>query len=272
MPKELLIILLLALTNSSREGYGQTSPSPSPAATAHAPAWVGERQALRQALKQYPLSDPAMQAKVVRTFQQETKEARVGDIGEDTNLEWWDDELRQICKKIATTYGNKSAWYALMESNYAPDSQEGIWLTRQPHSYALIIDRFRHSKGLPQDDAAIMLAELLEDCRTKSAEIATCRQVETEREHIISTIRQRILDLPDENQGPTIDALAICGSQSDLAFLDQVADRAKAKKVDPQNERAVRIQQDIIWLCRHAQDKIRKRKEAPQPQVGKTSG
>lgn len=214
--------------------------------------------ALREALRRYPLSDPGMQAGVVRLFEREESDPLWAERDEKYDFEQYEQALCDLVKRIALRYKNEAAWHALVYANYNPDSTYGRWLIQQPSAVRLMLGSLESPNPTWQDEASELLAELIGDCE-KKPQIATCAEADPQRKHILSLIRQRIIHLPDDRKGPSIEALGYCGSANDLEFLQHVADQQRARNIDPQNATAYSLRQSILHLIGAAQNRIKQR-------------
>ena len=261
----LILIVLNPLALIADQGYGQARPYPPPQAIFSIATWEGREKALGKALQHYPLSDPALQKTIAQLLYREENDPEWQEMDESDHFRHYEEVLTDLNKKIALMYNNKMAWHALVWVNYAPDSVYADWLIHQPQAVQLILKMFEDPREVPQGNASIMLGILLGECGTKP-EIATCSEVEPQREHILSVIHQRILDSPDQRKGFSIEALGYCGSETDMALLQRLIDQQNAKKVTPEEKTAFTIQKTVIFLCRRAQAKILQREASAKQQ------
>lgn len=81
----------------------------------------------------YPLSDPKIQQTLIQLLERESADPKWEELDElQPHENYYGDVLMGTVQKIATTYHNKAAFYALTHSNYNADSDFGRWLAAQP--------------------------------------------------------------------------------------------------------------------------------------------
>ncbi len=106
-----------------------------------------------------------------------------------------------------------------------------------------------------RNQAIVMLAEALQRCQEPGG--TNCSVVIAKSKQISSLIHKAILTPDEEVAG--IQAFSICGTQEDLALLDEMAARESKKKIDLSNQDALNDQRAGIWLIHNAEKKIKVR-------------
>jgi hypothetical protein len=205
-----------------------------------------------------------MQGAVVQLFNREENDPEWQERDELLDFEQYEERLIDLNKKIALTYNNEAAWHALVYCNYNPDSELGLWMIQQPQAVKLLFNMLEDSNEVKRGNASQLLAQLIQDCEGKP-DGPTCSIVKPRRGRILSEIHQRIEELPDDQISFDLLALGICGTESDVAFLDDVIEQHKAKMVTQKSQEPSSLQSMVVWLCRDSQNKIKQRLASQQP-------
>lgn len=156
----LLALLLLALFPSA----GQVAASPF--TQIQSSNWEDRYDGAKMLVANYPLSDPKIQQTLIKLLDRESANRDFGELDElEPYEDYYGEVLMGTAQKIATTYHNRAALYALTHSNYNADSEFGRWLAIQPEAFPILLAQTRKaSNSWLRDQAEEVLAFAVSFC------------------------------------------------------------------------------------------------------------
>ncbi len=212
-------------------------------------------RAFHQALSRYKLSDPGLQAGIIRLLNRETKDPKWEDLEEEIWYEDYYGQLGDVCQKIATQYHNKDAWHAIVYSNYNEDSPWGLALAGEPEALPYLLELAHDRIAYYAGRGTRLLAEALARCYKPDAQ--NCSVVLAQRQQILALIRERVVSNVEGLDGAAILALGVCGTKDDRAFLE--GRYQKVARETATDERAIQNQQAVLGLLKVSIKKIEER-------------
>lgn len=190
--------------------------------------WEDRYDGTKMLLANYSLSDPAVQRALINLLQRESDDPKWEEDEESlTHEDYYDDLLSGAVQKIATTYHNKAAFFALTHSNYNADSEFGRWLATQPGAFPILLAQTKdHSNPVRNGLAHQVLAFAILFCRTPDQK-QTCGYIDQRYGQLMANFRSMARDPGNENRRVTgTMCLSICGTKEDLAWMRSIAQTA----------------------------------------------
>ncbi len=215
--------------------------------------------ALHNVLAHRDISDPAVQAGIIRLFDREINDPKWEEWEEETPYENYYGELGDLCQKIATQYHNEAAWHAMIYSNYNEDSPWGLWLAAQPEAFPYIWSMAHSQTGFYAGRGTQLLAEALVRCYNPGT--PNCAAPLAKRSEILALIRGRLMSPEDGISSAAIIALGVCGTGKDVEILrktvDIMRDAPPTKAIPAESKRG------MLWLINDSITKIQDRQAKP---------
>ena len=249
----------------------------------NAPFWQERRAALHLVLKQASISEPLVQASIVRLFDQETADPNWASLSEGQEYEEYYDELLSLCKQAAERYHNAAAWHALVYSSYNVSSTLGQWLIAQPETLPLCMEMLRSAKDGRDGLAIQALASMLARCNAPGT--PNCSTVLAKGGELMNIMQQALRSPPplalkgltgsdglahvDQRRQAqellligAIQALAICGGPADLPALQNLANHYGQEMIDGTDTLGLQNKGAALSLIHRAERMIKARDAA----------
>lgn len=211
----LLTALLLAYIS------GGASAPPSPFTLIRSSNWEDRYDGAKLLIANYPLFDPKIRLTFIKLLERESADPNWEELDElEPHEDYYDELLTSVVQKIATTYHNKAAFYALTHCNYNASSELGRWLATQPEAFPVLLTQAKDDPNLGLRGLADqVLAYAVSFCPPENKK-QTCTNVNQRRDALMMHFRALAHDLGDQNRYTTgIVCLSICGTNEDLAWM-----------------------------------------------------
>lgn len=197
------------------------------------------------------LADPEVRRLVVRSLNEATNDPNWEQLEEQQEYEdYYDGILSTVVEKIAAEYHDRSAWNALVSSNYNDDSRFALWLAAQPGALPALLDAVHSSSWLTASRALYVLAEALARCAPIPSD-RTCVPFEQKRHDVLTLLRRALRD-PRVSLS-AVRGLGLCGDREDIALMAHAHPSPPGEISEAENRR---LFEDIV---RQAQQQIENR-------------
>jgi HEAT repeat protein len=169
-----------------------------------------------------PLADPATQHALVGLLERESNDPQWEGKAEFLGYEDYYESLCGAVQQIAVKYNNAEAWKVLLRSNYDEDSRFAKWIAAQPEAVNYLFALTSDKNEMVRARASFVLAEALARCKPALLD-ASCVTILDNEKAVLEILRKNAQDSRfPVTRYKAIKALGLCGTEEDLALLDEL--------------------------------------------------
>jgi hypothetical protein len=168
------------------------------------------------------LADPATQHALVGLLERESNDPQWEGKAEFLGYEDYYESLCGAVQQIAVKYNNAEAWKVLLRSNYDEDSRFAKWIAAQPEAVNYLFALTSDKNEMVRARASFVLAEALARCKPALLD-ASCVTILDNEKAVLEILRKNAQDSRfPVTRYKAIKALGLCGTEEDLALLDEL--------------------------------------------------